>query len=126
MIDEELIALLEQALEMTPEDQPVTRVIIITRLCGALYFSPDRRHDMRRFSAQATAIAARLGDPLAAALAAAARRRAYWGPGHLERRLADSTQLLRSAHSSRASLSAGLRIASARLARSPLIRYWCH
>ena len=35
--------------------------------------------------------------PLAAALAAAARRRAYWGPGHLERRLADSTQLLRAA-----------------------------
>jgi DNA-binding SARP family transcriptional activator/tetratricopeptide (TPR) repeat protein len=97
MIDEELIALLEQALEMTPEDQPVTRVIIITRLCGALYFSPERRDDMRRFSAEATAIAARLGDPLAAALAAAARRRAYWGPGHLERRLADSTQLLRAA-----------------------------
>ena len=52
---------------------------------------------MRRFSAEATAIAARLGDPQAAALAAAARRRAYWGPGHLERRLADSTQLLRAA-----------------------------
>jgi DNA-binding SARP family transcriptional activator len=91
VIDEELIALLEQALEMTPEDQPVTRVRIITRLCGALYFSSDRRGDMRRFSAQATAIAARLRDPLAAALAAAARRRAYWGPGHLERRLGDST-----------------------------------
>jgi DNA-binding SARP family transcriptional activator/tetratricopeptide (TPR) repeat protein len=97
VIDEELIALLEQALEMTPADQPMTRVILITRLCGALYFSPERRHDMRRFSAEATAIAARLGDPAAAALAAAARRRAYWGPGHLERRLADSTQLLRSA-----------------------------
>ncbi|HEX3835095.1 MAG TPA: AAA family ATPase [Solirubrobacteraceae bacterium] len=97
VIDEELIALLEQALEMTPADQPMTRVVLITRLCGALYFSPERRHDMRRFSAEATAIAARLGDTLAAALAAAARRRAYWGPGHLERRLADSTQLLRSA-----------------------------
>ena len=97
VIDEELIALLEQALEMTTEDLSVTRVILITRLCGALYFSSERRDHMRRLSAEATAIAARLGDPEAAALAAAARRRAYWGPGHLERRLADSTQLLRSA-----------------------------
>jgi tetratricopeptide (TPR) repeat protein len=52
---------------------------------------------MRRLSAEATVVAAQLADPLAAALAAAARRRAYWGPGHLERRLADSTQLLRAA-----------------------------
>jgi tetratricopeptide (TPR) repeat protein len=52
---------------------------------------------MRRLAAEATVVAAQLGDPLAAALAAAARRRAYWGPGHLERRLADSTQILRAA-----------------------------
>jgi DNA-binding SARP family transcriptional activator len=97
IIDEELIALLEQALEMTPEDRPLTRLVLITRLCGALYFSSERRDDMRRFSADATAIAAQLGDPQAVALAAAARRRAYWGPGHLERRLDDSTQLLRCA-----------------------------
>jgi tetratricopeptide (TPR) repeat protein len=97
IIDEELIALLEQALEMTPVDQPLTRVLLITRLCGALYFSSERRDDMRRFSAEATEIAARLGDPEATALAAAARRRAYWVPGRLEQRLADSTQLLRSA-----------------------------
>ncbi len=97
VIDEELIALLEQALAMTAGDLSVMRVILITRLCGALYFSPDRRDQMRRLSAEATAIAARLGNSEAAALAAAARRRAYWGPDHLERRLADSTQLLRSA-----------------------------
>jgi DNA-binding SARP family transcriptional activator/tetratricopeptide (TPR) repeat protein len=97
VIDDELIALLEQALEMTPGDLSVTRVVLITRLCGTLYFAPERHDQMRRLSAEATAIAARLGEPEAAALAAAARRRAYWGPGHLERRLADSTQLLRSA-----------------------------
>jgi DNA-binding SARP family transcriptional activator len=96
VVDEELIALLEQALEMVPEVS-VLRVLLISRLCGALYFSSERRDHMRRLSAEATATAARLGDPEAAALAAAARRRAYWAPGHLERRLADSTQLLRSA-----------------------------
>lgn len=97
VVDEDLIALLEQALELTPRDLSVTRVLLITRLCGALYFSAERRDQMRRLSAEATTIAARLGEPEAAALAAAARRRAYWAPGHLKRRLADSTQLLRCA-----------------------------
>jgi DNA-binding SARP family transcriptional activator/tetratricopeptide (TPR) repeat protein len=96
VIDEDLIALLEQALATTPDEPSVTRVLLLTRLAAALYYS-ERREDMRRLAAEATVVAARLGDPLAAALAAAARRRAYWGPGHLERRLADSTQVLRAA-----------------------------
>jgi DNA-binding SARP family transcriptional activator len=96
VVDEELISLLEQALEMTAGEQSVQRVRLLTSLCGALYYS-KRRHRMRQLSAEATVIAAELSDPRAAALASAARRRAYWGPGHLERRLADSTQLLRAA-----------------------------
>ncbi|MEO6859651.1 MAG: AAA family ATPase [Solirubrobacteraceae bacterium] len=96
VIDEELIAMLEQALQMTSPEPSVTRVLLLARLCGALYYS-DRREQMRRLSAEATVLAGQLADPLAGALAAAARRRAYWGPGHLERRLADSTQLLRAA-----------------------------
>ena len=96
VVDEELIAMLEQALAVTAGERTVTRVRLLSRLCGALYFS-SRRERMRRLSAEATAIAAHLGDPEAAALAAASRRRAYWAPAHLERRLADSTLLLRSA-----------------------------
>ena len=96
VVDEDLIAMLDHALEMTAGELTVTRVLLLSRLCGALYFS-QRQEDMRRSSAEATAIAAQLGDPEAGALAAAARRRAYWGPDHLERRLADSTVLLRSA-----------------------------
>jgi tetratricopeptide (TPR) repeat protein len=65
-------------------------------LCVALYFTP-RREEMRRLSAEATSIAAHLGDAEAAALAAGARRGAWWGPDQLERRLADSTMVLRSA-----------------------------
>jgi tetratricopeptide (TPR) repeat protein len=65
-------------------------------LCGALYFS-DRRDRMAALSLEATEIAAELDDPQAIALAAAARRRAYWGPGNLKARLADSTLLLRAA-----------------------------
>jgi DNA-binding SARP family transcriptional activator/tetratricopeptide (TPR) repeat protein len=96
VVDEEMISLLEQALELTSGERTVTRVVLLSRLCVALYFS-SRQDRMRRLSAEATSIAAHIGRPEAAALAAAARRRAYWGPGHLERRLADSTQLLRAA-----------------------------
>jgi DNA-binding SARP family transcriptional activator/tetratricopeptide (TPR) repeat protein len=96
VVDEELIALLEQGAEMTTDQRTVTRVRLLARLCGALYFS-DQRDRMATLSAEATAIAAELDDPQATALAAAARRRAYWGPGALERRLADSTLLLRAA-----------------------------
>ena len=96
VIDEELIAMMEQAAEMTADERTVTRVRLLSRLCGALYFS-DRRDQMEALSLEATAIAEELGDPQAIALAAAARRRAYWGPGNLERRLADSTLLLRAA-----------------------------
>jgi hypothetical protein len=96
VIDEELIAMIEQAAEMTADERTVTRVRLLSRLCGALYFS-DRRDQMVALSHEATEIAAELNEPQAIALAAAARRRAYWGPGDLERRLADSTLLLRAA-----------------------------
>ncbi len=96
VVDQDLIGLLEQALEMAAGERSVKRVLLLARLTGALYYS-ERRDRMRRLSAEATVIAAELGDPQARALAAAARRRAYWGPGHLERRLSDSTQLLQAA-----------------------------
>jgi DNA-binding SARP family transcriptional activator len=96
VVDEELIALLQRALELTAGERTVVRVLLLSRLCGALYFS-DQRELMRRSSEEATELAAQLSDPQATALAAAARRRAYWGPGLLKRRLADSTLLLRAA-----------------------------
>jgi DNA-binding SARP family transcriptional activator/tetratricopeptide (TPR) repeat protein len=96
VVDEELIAMLEQAAEMTAEERTVTRVRLLSRLCSALYFS-DRRDQMQSLSVEATEIATELADPQAIALAAATRRRACWGPGQLERRLADSTLLLRAA-----------------------------
>jgi tetratricopeptide (TPR) repeat protein len=99
VVDEELIALLERALELTPGERALTRLVLLSRLCGALYFS-DRSDQMRSLSEEATAIAAELDNPQSNALAAATRRRAYWGPGQMERRLADSTELLRGARES--------------------------
>jgi DNA-binding SARP family transcriptional activator len=93
VIDEELITLLEQALAMTKGERGVVRVTLLTRLCGLLYYSP-RRDEMVELAAEATKLAAELGDPEALALAAGARRRAFWAPDQLEQRLADSTELL--------------------------------
>ncbi len=96
IVDAELITLLRQALEMTAGERTVIRVRLLCRLCGALYFSAER-DQMLALSQEATEIASELADPVADALAAAARRRTHWGPGQLPRRLADSTQLLRAA-----------------------------
>ena len=96
IVDEELIAMLDQALAMTPGEPSVMRIRLLSRLCGALYYSPERDR-MDALSAEATVLAEALDDPRGTALAAAARRRAFWAPGRLEQRLADSTLLLQSA-----------------------------
>ena len=93
VVDEELIEMLRRALSMTAGQRTVARVRLLARLCGALYYSPWREQ-MAELAAEASAIAAELGDPEARALAAAARRRAFWGPEYLEQRLADATGLL--------------------------------
>jgi DNA-binding SARP family transcriptional activator len=93
VIDEELIGLLEQALALTAGQRTEMRIQLLSKMCGALYYSP-RRAEMRTLAGEATALAEELGTPEAGALAAAARRRAFWGPQYLEQRLSDSTELL--------------------------------
>ena len=93
IVEPELIALLDRALAANAAPS-ATRVLLLARLCGAVYYS-DRREQMPTLSREATELAAQLDHPYAIGLAAAARRRAYWGPGKLERRLADSTEVLR-------------------------------
>jgi DNA-binding SARP family transcriptional activator/tetratricopeptide (TPR) repeat protein len=93
VVDDELIEMLRRALAMTAGERSVVRVRLLARLCGALYYS-RWREEMRALADEATAIADQLGDPESGALAASARRRAYWAPEHLERRLTDATELL--------------------------------
>ncbi|MFZ0384706.1 MAG: AAA family ATPase, partial [Solirubrobacteraceae bacterium] len=70
VVDAELIALLERAIAATEGQATVARVLLLARLCGALYYSP-RRDEMVTLSRDATALAAQLDNPLATALAAA-------------------------------------------------------
>ncbi len=93
VIDEELIAMLSRALELTEGERTLTRVKLLSRLCGAIYFS-SRRSAMEECSEEAWAIAEELGDPEARAYACAARRRALWDPAHLSERLSCSTRML--------------------------------
>jgi tetratricopeptide (TPR) repeat protein len=81
---------------MSSGEPTVTRVRLLSGLCGALYYS-DERDRMETLSAEATEIATALDDPRATALAAAARRRANWDPDHLQQRLSDSGRLVRAA-----------------------------
>jgi DNA-binding SARP family transcriptional activator len=97
VVNEELIGMLEQALEMSAGKRTLTRVMLLGRLCGAIYYSPSLRGRMAALSDEARAIAEELGDVEAQAYAWAARRRARWEPAELEERLAASTELLRCA-----------------------------
>ena len=93
VVDAEVIALLERALEATKGQVTVNRVRLLARMCGAVYYSSQRER-MAELSDEANAIAEQLGDPEAAAHARAARRRALWDAAHLPERLSNSTEML--------------------------------
>jgi DNA-binding SARP family transcriptional activator/tetratricopeptide (TPR) repeat protein len=93
VVDDELIEMLERALEANDGRLSSDRVRLLNRLCGALYYSSERER-MAELSAEATTIAKTLDDPEAAAYARGAVRRALWDPDHLKERLAASTEML--------------------------------
>ena len=92
VVDGELIAMIERALELQPE-RTLVRVRLLSCLCGALYYSPDRER-MLALSQEAAEIAAELGDPEARAYAYGAQRRVLWDPPHLQERVEASTEML--------------------------------
>jgi tetratricopeptide (TPR) repeat protein len=92
VIDTELIAMVERALELQP-GRTLMRVRLLACLCGAIYYSPDRDR-MDALSQEATEIATELGDPEAGAYARSARRRVLWDAPHLQDRLEASTEML--------------------------------
>jgi tetratricopeptide (TPR) repeat protein len=96
VVDYELIALLERALGLIGEQPSLLRVRLLSRLCGAIYYTPEHQRSLA-LSEEASAIADALGDPEAQTYACAARRRALWDPDHLHERLTISTQMLTSA-----------------------------
>lgn len=96
VVDNQLIALLEQALERSPAEPSLQRVQLLSRLTGAISYSPHRAQ-MNALSEQALGLAEQLEDPLARAYALSARRSALWDPDHLSERIDASSELLRAA-----------------------------
>jgi DNA-binding SARP family transcriptional activator/tetratricopeptide (TPR) repeat protein len=93
VVEPELIAMLKRALEATAGERTVMHVRLLARLCGAIYFSPERDR-MRALSDQAMELARELDDPEALTYAWAARRRALWDAAHLPERIEASTEML--------------------------------
>jgi DNA-binding SARP family transcriptional activator/tetratricopeptide (TPR) repeat protein len=92
VVDTELIAMIERALELQPE-RSLVRVRLLACLCGAVYYSPERDR-MAALSDEAMAIATELDDPEARAYACSARRRVLWDAAHLAERVEVSTEML--------------------------------
>jgi tetratricopeptide (TPR) repeat protein len=92
VVDTELIAMIERALELEP-GRTLMRVRLLSCLCGAIYYSPDRDR-MESLSQEAIEIATELGDPEARAHACGARRRVLWDAPHLQERIEVSTEML--------------------------------
>jgi tetratricopeptide (TPR) repeat protein len=92
VVDSELIAMIERALDLEP-GRTLMRVRLLACLCGAIYYSPDRDR-MQALSQEAMDIAEELDDPEARAHAYAARRRVLWDAPHLADRVEASTEML--------------------------------
>ena len=93
VVETEVIELLRRALAAIEGEHSVIRVRLLARLCGALYYSPER-DQMQALSDEATALAQELDDPEARAHACAACRRTLWSPAKLQPRVEASTQML--------------------------------
>ena len=96
---QQFIELVEAALLMLGREDTPLRALLLSRLAMALYLAPpERQHDARdrriSLSAQAVAMARRLGDGGVLAPVLYARCFAAWEPDNLEERIACSTELL--------------------------------
>lgn len=95
--NEKLVLLLEDAIDGLGNDDDALRVRLLGHLAEELYYaSPaDRRLSL---SAEALALAERLGDPRIVASALCSRCLAVWSPDHLAERLRLSARIVELGH----------------------------
>jgi hypothetical protein len=89
LVDERLIALLEEALAALGDEESALRVRLLGRLAMELYWS-DARQRRVSLSGEAVELGRRVGDAAALAFALSARHLAYWEPENVAERLADT------------------------------------
>ncbi|HKH25690.1 MAG TPA: AAA family ATPase [Acidimicrobiia bacterium] len=88
-----VIELLEQALDLLQGEDSVLRSRVLAALSLELYFTPQHQRGLTT-SAEAIAMARRIGDDDALAFALANAHTALSDPGHLDARLTVSTELV--------------------------------
>jgi tetratricopeptide (TPR) repeat protein len=93
LVDQQLLALLQEALDALSPDDSALRVRVLARLSLELTFSDEERR-RESLSREALEMARRLGDVNALAIACRARWMAVWGPDGLEERSALSEEIL--------------------------------
>jgi tetratricopeptide (TPR) repeat protein len=94
LVDRQLVALLQEALDgLGPQDSSL-RARLLARLSLEFVFS-DETEVMASLSLEAAAMARRLADPAALRTALDARWMAVWGPDGLEERTALAAEILR-------------------------------
>lgn len=96
--DNDLVALLEEALDAVGTDQPALRARLLARLSIEVYYE-DPSSLRERLSEEAVRIARQANQPDALLDALNARRVTLWSPDHLEERLAVSRELVALAES---------------------------
>ena len=99
IVDEELVALLEEALEAVGDGDPALRSRLVGRLAIELSFSEARERRVE-LSSQAVELARQVGDPRGLGFALVARHWSLWGPGNVQERLEAANDLLGLAESS--------------------------
>ena len=98
-VDEELVALLEEALEAIGDDDQALRARLVARLAIELSFS-EARERRAELSSEAVELAREVGDPRGLGFALVARHWSLWGPGNVQERLEAANDLLGLAESS--------------------------
>ena len=93
LVDQQLLSLLQEALDALPSDDSALRARVLARFSLELTFS-DETALQESLSREALEMARRLGDVTALAVARRARWMAVWGPDGLEERSALSDEIL--------------------------------
>jgi len=92
--DHYLVDLLAEAARLLPGEDSALRVLVLAHLAAELWYSgtPERRAAL---SAEAVAMARRVGDGRALTFALSSRHLALWGPANVEERLAVAGEVVR-------------------------------
>jgi DNA-binding SARP family transcriptional activator len=97
-VEQDVAALLQEALGELGDEDSALRARLLARLALELYYAADPGRRLA-LSAEAVALARRLGDPVALATCLDARHYALWRPETVNERLAVASELRRLAQS---------------------------